>query len=150
MGKNPDDSLTEKSHDPLIGFLNQAVVVSVKVLCVLMVIVIWFTLIDVVWHVVNQARTSVPSVFESSNLLSDLGNFLIVLIAIEIFLNITFYLRKHAVHVPLVLATALTAAARKVIVLDYTKTEPLHVVALALLILCIGIPYYLITKRVKI
>ena len=150
MGKELHDSLAEKHQDRFIGFLNQAVVISVKVLCVLMVVVIWLTLIDVVMNIVNQAMSSISSVFETSNLINDLGDFLIVLIAIEIFLNITFYLKKHVVHVPLVLATALTAVARKVIVLDYTACEPLHIIALACVILAVGIPYWLITKKTKI
>ncbi len=147
MRKDQQDSLTEKNHDAFIGFLNQAVVLSVKLLCVLMVIVIWLTLIDVVMNIVNQAMNSLSSVFETTNLINDLGNFLIVLIAIEIFLNITFYLKKHVVHVPLVLATALTAVARKVIVLDYTTCESLQIIALASVILAVGVSYWLITKR---
>ncbi len=47
---------------------------------------------------------------------------MVTLIAIEIFLNIVLYLRDDVLHVKLVLATALMAIARKVIVLDYKTT----------------------------
>ncbi|MGL1835036.1 phosphate-starvation-inducible PsiE family protein [Rhodocyclaceae bacterium SMB388] len=47
--------------------------------------------------------------------------FLAVLIAIEIFANITLYLRDEVIHVKLVIATALMAIARKVIVLDFSE-----------------------------
>ncbi len=38
---------------------------------------------------------------------------------IEIFINITVYLREDVIHVRLVVATALMAVARKVIVFDF-------------------------------
>ena len=149
MKKSHHHSLVEKDRDPFINALNSVVVVGVKVLCVLMVIVIWLTLIDVVMTIVNQATHSISEVFKTKNLINDLGDFLIILIAIEIFLNITYFLKRHMVHVPLVLATALTAAARKVIILDYTETGALHVIALACVILAVGIPYWLIIKKSK-
>ena len=46
-----------------------------------------------------------------------LGDLLTVLIALEVLQNITSYLRRHVVQIELVLVTALTAVARKVIVL---------------------------------
>ncbi len=48
------------------------------------------------------------------------GAFMAVLIAIEIFVNIVSYLREDLIHVRIVLATALMAVARKVIILDYS------------------------------
>jgi uncharacterized membrane protein (DUF373 family) len=46
-----------------------------------------------------------------------LGHFLDILIALEVLQNITAYLRRGVVQIELVLATAITAVARKVIVL---------------------------------
>jgi len=56
------------------------------------------------------------TILRISNLSDMFGSFLSVLIAIEIFLNITLYLREDVIHVKLVVATALMAIARKVIV----------------------------------
>ena len=70
-----------------------------------------------------------------------------VLIAIEIFINIRLYLGTNVLPIQLVLATALMAAARKVIVLDADKITPLHVLALGAVILPLGITYWLITKK---
>ena len=46
-----------------------------------------------------------------------LGDLLNLLIAVEVLQNITSYLRRHVVQIELVLITAMTAVARKVIVL---------------------------------
>ena len=52
-----------------------------------------------------------------NDLIKVLGDLLTVLIALEVLQNITSYLRRHVVQIELVLVTALTAVARKVIVL---------------------------------
>jgi uncharacterized membrane protein (DUF373 family) len=142
-----DDSLIKTAHDPLIDFLNKIVVMSVKFLAVLMVFVVLWALADVVMHIYQQIVLASLQVFNIDSLLSLFGAFLAVLIAIEIFLNIIFYLKKDAIHVPLVLSTALTAVARKVIILDYAAIEPLAIFATAAVILAVGITFWLVTKN---
>ena len=66
---------------------------------------------------------------------------------IEIFLNITLYLREDIIHVKLVIATALMAIARKVIVFDFTEIGHQHVLASSTVVLALGITYWLISKR---
>jgi uncharacterized membrane protein (DUF373 family) len=60
-----------------------------------------------------------PPVFllSISDILATFGAFLAVLIAIEIFINITIYIRNDVLPVKLVVATALMAISRKVIIL---------------------------------
>lgn len=50
-------------------------------------------------------------------LISLLDQILVILIALEVLQNLTAYLREHVVQIELVLITALTALARKVIVM---------------------------------
>jgi uncharacterized membrane protein (DUF373 family) len=73
--------------------------------------------------------------------------FLAVLIAIEIFVNITLYLRDDVIHVKLVIATALMAIARKVIVLDLTTLEPMYLFAIGVIVLALGVTYWLVSAR---
>jgi len=72
-----------------------------------------------------------------------------VLIAIEIFINITSYLRDDVIHVKIVLATALMAIARKVIVLDFEATEPLYVFATATVLVAAAVAYFLVHRRTR-
>ena len=81
------------------------------------------------------------------DILQTFGAFLAVLIAIEIFINITVYLREDVIHVRLVVATALMAVARKVIVFDYKEIEHEYVVATAAVVLALGVTYWLIAKK---
>ena len=147
MDNNVQESLVQKTTDPLIRFLNKIVILSVKVLAILMVFVIWLSLVDVIIHLVRHATEFLPTFFTVETLINTLGDFLAVLVAIEIFLNISFYLHKEAIHVPLVLATALTAVARKIIILDYKQVDPFHIIAVAAVIISVGVVYWLIEKK---
>lgn len=149
MVDHQEESLTQDSHhhDVLIKHLNKVVVFCVKCLAVLMVVVVVWGVVDVIAHLYFQIRERLESIYEMDNFFSILGTFLAVLIAIEIFKNIVFYLRKDAIHVPLVLATALTAVARKVIIIDYSAIDSMQMLATAAIILAVGITYWLIIKQ---
>ena len=69
-----------------------------------------------------------------SDILATFGAFMAVLIAIEIFFNITIYLWDDIIHVKIVMAMALMAIARKVIILDYTIISNCYVYVAAALV----------------
>lgn len=145
--EQPGDITTKVNRDPFVRFLTSIIGYNVKFLAALMVIVIIWSSLDVVVHVYNQLTSARESIFNVESLISLLGAFLAVLIAIEIFLNIIFYLHEDSIHVPLVIATALTAVARKVIVIDYSSTAPLTIFAMGTVIFALGISYWLTTKK---
>lgn len=80
------------------------------------------------------------------DLLVTFGAFMAVLIAIEIFINITVYLREDVIHVRIVMATALMAIARKVIILDLEQIEPEYLWGIASVVFAISIGYWLVVK----
>lgn len=147
MAEEPKESFIASSHDRLIDSLNRIIILSVKFMAVLMVFVIIWAQIDVIVHIYDSMMTSVNSRFNTDQLIAVLGSFLAVLIAIEIFLNIIFYLKRDAVHVPLVLATALTAVARKVIIIDYSAPKASVIYGTAALVMALGVTYWLVTKN---
>ena len=77
------------------------------------------------------------------------GFVLILLIGLELLETIKAYLSEHVVHSEIVLEVALIAIARKVIILDVKKYEPLTVIGVALLIFSISAAYFFI-KRCRI
>ena len=74
-----------------------------------------------------------------------LGDLLTLLIALEVLQNITSYLRRHVVQIELVLLTAMTAVARKVIVLPPgAESKPLLLAGLGVAVLALAAAYWLV------
>lgn len=74
-----------------------------------------------------------------------LGKLLDILIALEVLQNITGYLRRGVVQIELVLATALTAVARKVIVLPpNAENKPQLLISLGLTALFLATAWWLV------
>jgi uncharacterized membrane protein (DUF373 family) len=114
-----------------------------------MTLVIMWSVADVAWVLYQRVTASPVWLLNVNDILATFGAFMVTLIAIEIFLNIVLYLRDDVLHVKLVLATALMAIARKVIVLDYKTTEPEYIWATAAVILALSIGYWLVAKKMQ-
>lgn len=86
-------------------------------------------------------------IFLNSNDLLNVFSFvLLIIIGLELFETIKHYLSSHVLQAEIILVVALTAIARKVIVLDYDKQESLTLIGIALLVFALAISYYLIRK----
>ncbi len=85
--------------------------------------------------------------WEGEGLIAVLGDLLNLLIAIEVLQNITSYLRRHVVQIELVLLTAITAVARKVIVLPpNAENKPMLVVGLGVAVLCLAAAFWMVRQ----
>ena len=144
--QNIHDELPTKHDDPLVGVLHRLIRIAVKILAVLMVAVIFWGVIDVAFLLYKKLFTPPYFMLSVSDLFVLFGAFLVVLIAIEIFQNITLYLSTNVIPVKLVIATALMAIARKVIVFDYDKLEPMYIIATGVVIFSLGITYWLLNR----
>ncbi len=143
----PGHDLPLEHEDPTIRFLHRIIRYAVKILAVLMVLVIVWGIGDVI-YVLYQRLTQPPFLLlQINDILATFGAFLAVLIAIEIFINISMYLSTNVIPVRLVIATALMAIARKVIIFDFERITPPLVYGTAAVVLALGITYWLITKR---
>jgi uncharacterized membrane protein (DUF373 family) len=138
----------EKNNEPLTQILRSVIRFSVRCLAVMMTLVILLGVVDVAWEIYDKLRTPPYILMSISDILATFGAFMAVLIAIEIFINITIYLRDDIIHVKIVMATALMAIARKVIILDYKVISPDYMYATAALVLSMSIGYWLVVQRV--
>lgn len=132
--------------DPLFRGLHRVIRFAIRVLAVLMVAVILWGVADVIYII--YARLMTPPVFllDINDIFYTFGAFMAVLIAVEIFINIRLYLGTNVFPVQLVVATALMAIARKVIVLDFDEITPLYLVGIAAATLALGITYWLLRR----
>ncbi|MFU2489012.1 phosphate-starvation-inducible PsiE family protein [Thauera sp. WH-1] len=142
-----DSHLGERVDDPLIDRLHWVIRQAIRVLAVLMVAVILWTVADVVLVLYEKLSTPPFLLLDLNDIFVVFAAFLAVLIAIEIFVNITLYLRDDVIHVKLVIATALMAIARKVIVLDLSTIEPMYLFAIGVVVLALGVTYWMVSLR---
>ena len=133
-------------QSPLINFLQKVILWSIKVLALFMTIVILWSVADVVLLMFKKTQEPYVLMTNMDEVLKIFGAFLIVLIAIEIFLNIILYLKKDMSHLKLVVATALMAIARKVIILDYDQIREWQLAGMGVLIIALGVAYWLIHR----
>lgn len=134
-------------NEPLINQLGKAIHYAVRALAVMMTLVILWGVIDVGLILFKEISTQPYGLLSINDILAIFGSFLAVLIAIEIFQNITIYLKEEVIHVQIVVATALMAISRKIIVLDFEKVEAEYIWASAAVILALGVAYWLIALK---
>ncbi|WP_460858680.1 phosphate-starvation-inducible PsiE family protein [Rheinheimera gaetbuli] len=144
-----DNHLRPHECDKLIAHLNVVIGHSIRVLAVMMVVVILLCILDVGLVLYEKLSTPPHFLLELNDIFAVFASFLAVLIAIEIFANITLYLRDDVIHVKLVIATALMAIARKVIVLDFTTIAAEYVFAIGVVVLALGVTYYLVASKAR-
>ena len=141
------EELPEEHPEPLISFLHRVIRVAVKKLAVLMVIVIIFSIADVVYVFYERLKSPPLFLLNVNDLFQLFGTIMVALIAIEIFINTRLYLGTDVLPIRLVLATALMAIARKVIILDLDNISSEYVFGIAAVALSLGITYWLISKN---
>jgi len=92
-----------------------------------------------------QALARTDQNWLDGGLLTLLDQLLLLLIGLEVLQNLAAYLRDHSIHTELVVLTALTAVARKVIVMPPGhQKDPLALVAVGVVILCLACAYTLL------
>ncbi len=132
--------------EPLVRGLHWVIRMAVRALAVLMTGVIVFGVVDVCYVLYKRLMDEPKGLLEITDILATFGAFMAVLIAIEIFVNIVSYLRDDVIHVRIVLATALMAIARKVIILDYSTIGPQYIYATAAVVAAMALAYWLILR----
>jgi uncharacterized membrane protein (DUF373 family) len=109
-------------------------------------VIVW-GVVDVVYVLYERLLEPPFLLLNINDILATFGAFMAVLIAIEIFINITVYLREDVIHVKIVVATALMAIARKVIIMDLDKLSWQEVLAIAAVVLALSIGYWLVVVK---
>lgn len=139
--------LTLKQEDKsLMARLNNLVRYAVIGLAVLMAVVVLCGVVLIGKTLFLTLRDAPETLLSFNGIAATFGSFLAVLIAIDIFINISLYVRRHVIAVRLVVATALMAVARKIIVLDFAGIQPIEVIAMAAIVAALGFSYYFLSR----
>ena len=141
---NGHQELPTQATDPVLRVLHRIMHLATYVLAIAMVVVILEGVVSVM-HTLYLSMTT-PPFFLVPDIVKTFGAFLAVLIAYEIFANITLYIRSDVFPVKLVVATAVMAVARKIIILDMDEYTALDLIGIGTVVLGLGVSYWLISQ----
>ena len=115
-------------------------------LLVLMGVVVVSGVLEVAWVVINDLFQPPGFFLGVEDLFDIFGLFLMVLIGLELMTSIEMYLKENTIHAEIMFLVALTAVARKIVILDAKSIDAVTVLALATLVIALSGGYYLIKR----
>lgn len=140
------------SDESFLHFLKAVETIVAKVLSLVMVMVLFYSMIDLCWFLVKELFFKQPYFFTepygafSRSLIEIFGLFLNILIALEVLENITAYLKKHVIQLELVIVTSLTAVARKIIIFDSKGATGVELMGLGIAVIALAISYWIVRR----
>jgi len=132
----------------MLSFIKSFEKMIILVLVVLMAVVLLLSTVELAWVIIKDTITPPILILDIDELLEIFGLFMLVLIGIELLDTIAkTYMAEAVDHAQIVMAVAIIAIARKVIILDIKDLSGLALVGIAAIILALSIGYYLIKKK---
>ena len=108
--------------------------------------VILFSIVELVWILYVGIFRITEFRLDNLELIQVFGFFLLVVIGIELLDTLKAYLRENVIHVEIVILVAVIAIARKVIILEPEYSDGALMAGMGVIIIGLGIAYYLIKK----
>lgn len=115
-------------------------------LLILMGVVVVSGVLEVAWVVINDLFQPPGFFLGVEDLFDIFGLFLMVLIGLELMTSIEMYLKENTIHAEIMFLVALTAVARKIVILDAKSIDALTVLAVAALVIALSGGYFLIKR----
>ncbi|MHC1729552.1 MAG: phosphate-starvation-inducible PsiE family protein [Syntrophobacteraceae bacterium] len=120
--------------------------IIIRVLLVMMAVIVLLATIEFGWILVKDVLTPPFLLLEIDELLELFGQFLLVLIGIELLHSLKTYIMHRAIHLEAVLMVALIAVARKIIVLDPKALPEGALLGIAVMVLALALGYHLVQR----
>lgn len=117
-----------------------------RVLLVMMAGVVLLATVELGWILVKDVLTPPPFLLEIEELLELFGQFLLVLIGIELLHSMKVYVERREIHLEAVLVVAMIAVARKIVVLDPKEMPGGALLGIAAVMLALTLGYYLVRR----
>jgi len=118
-------------------------------LLIMMSLVVLLATIELGWIIIKDIITPPIFLLEINELFEIFGLFMLVLISIELLETIAkTYTNQSANHAKIVMAAAIIAISRKIIILDVENYSGQSLLGIAAIILALSIGYYLIQRKI--
>ncbi len=116
----------------------------IVVIIFLLAFVLLLATVELIYVIIKDVVSPPVFLLELDELLEIFGVFMLVIIGIELLESITkTYLKEGVDHVKVVLAVAMIAIARKVIILDVKEVSSLTMLGIAAIILALSVGYFM-------
>jgi uncharacterized membrane protein (DUF373 family) len=126
----------------MIQHLKQFERFIVAALILMMAVVILLSVGELAWILVKDVISPPVLILEIDELLELFGFFLLVLIGIELLETIKNYYTEGKIELNVIFTVALIALARKIIILEPDKYDPVTLVGLGIMILALVCGYW--------
>jgi len=132
----------------MIGAIKKFEKIIFSSLLIMMSLVVLLATIELGWIIIKDIITPPLFLLEINELFEIFGLFMLVLIGIELLETIAkTYANQNANHAKIVMAVAIIAIARKVIILDVDKHSGQSLMGIASIILALSLGYYMIQRK---
>lgn len=102
--------------------------------------------VDIVYEIAIHILEKPMFIIDANGLMELFSLFLVLLIGLELLETIKAYLKEDIVHVEFIILVAIIAIGRKAIVWDFKKYSTEELISLAVMIVSLGITYFLVKK----
>ncbi len=138
----------EKGIDKVLAITKVAKRWMIIAVLLLMVLIVFASVLELAIFLFHEFTDPVSGILllDINELFRVFGFIFIVLIGFELLESIEMYFKKNVIHAEVVLLIAVIAVARKVVLLDLEKHDPITIIGLSLIILSLGACYSLIKR----
>lgn len=130
-------------------FENAIVIVLMLILAIILVITTYELVVSIILQISDDQGEESLIFLNLDELFSVFSFILFIVIGLELFETLKVYLKKHEVPAEIILLVALTAIARKIILLDYDKYEGIVYLGIAAIVVALAFGYYLLKKSLR-
>lgn len=131
----------------VLVFFERSIIWALLILMAIAILVSLYELVILVFQEVFSSRAEGDvSLIAERNILDILSFIMLIVISLELFETIKLYLDRHVISADFIVLVALTAVARKIIIMDYSHYEPLMIIGLGFIVIALSLGYYFIKK----
>ena len=135
-----------RRSSPLLPYLYTFEKITTRVLLVMMAGVVLLATVELAWILGKNVLSPPLFLLGFDELLELFGQFLLVLIGIELLLTMKIYIQHRVIHLEAMLIVALIAIARKIIVLEPKELPEGTLLGIAVLVFALTLGYYLVRR----
>ena len=117
-----------------------------RILLLMLACVVLLATFELGWLIVRDALTPPLFLLEIDELLELFGQFLLVLIGLELIHSVKVYIEHREYHLEAVLAVALIAVARKIITLEAKALPEGTLLGIAAIVFALVLGYYMLHR----